>query len=121
MTVKLLPQEAADEPKPEPGDARKNARRSDDAEEIPETADERPTLELRREQSPRKRRRADESGEEPDVCGEILDRRTPQVIELGNDRCSREKGCCLNVRRKGSKCAVKPMRLGGVCGTALAL
>ena len=62
------------------------------AEEIPEAANECPAVELRREQSPRKWRRADEPGEESDVRREVLYRRAAKMVELGKNRCSRVRG-----------------------------
>ena len=89
MPVKLFPQQTADETESETSDSRENPRCYDDAEEIPQTADKRPAFELRREQSPRKRRRAYESGEKSDVCGEVFYRRAAKLVELGKNRCSR--------------------------------
>ena len=63
----LLPQNSADVPKPQSGSARKNPRGYDDAEEIPQPADERATRELIRQEAPRKRRCPDETREKPDV------------------------------------------------------
>ena len=89
MTVKLLPQRAADETKSEPGNSGKNTGCDDDAEEIPEAANERPALELRREQSPRKRCSSDEAGEESDISREVLYGRAAKMVELGKNRCPR--------------------------------
>ena len=82
MPVKLLPQQASGESDSESGDSAEDARRGNDSEEVPETANERPALELRREKSPREWRGPDEPGEKPDVRGEVFDRRTTKVVEL---------------------------------------
>ena len=72
MTMELLPQRPADEAEPESCDSAEDSRRGHDSEEIPETPDKCPALQLRREQSPCKRRRADEAGQEPDVSGKVF-------------------------------------------------
>lgn len=85
MPVDLLPENASDISEPEPGYSRKDSRSNDDPKEIPETAYECPAGELIAQQTPRKRRRADKSREEPDVGREILYRSAAELVILGEN------------------------------------
>ena len=85
MAMKLLPQHPTDETDAEARDSAEDSRRDHNPEEIPEAANERPAVELGREKSPRKRRRADEPGEKSDVRGEVFYRRAAKLIELGKN------------------------------------
>ena len=82
MTMKLLPQNAANVSDSKSGDSPENTRRDNDPEEIPQPTDERPARELIREKTPRERCRADETSQESDVGREILDGRAPELVEL---------------------------------------
>lgn len=85
MTVNLLPDHAGDESEAKPGDAGEDSRRNDDSEEVPEPANERSVRELIRQETPRERCGTDESREESKICSNILDGRSPEMVELGEN------------------------------------
>ncbi|HUQ19796.1 MAG TPA: hypothetical protein VM099_09310, partial [Gemmatimonadaceae bacterium] len=53
-----------------------------DPKEIPETANHPAGIELLGKESPRKRRGADESDKKSEIGGQVLDRRTTEMIKL---------------------------------------
>ena len=87
-SVKLLPYDAADIADSKSHDSRKNPCGDNDPEEIPQPAHEGAACELIRQETPRKGCRADESGEEPDIAGEILDRSPSKLVKLRKNRSS---------------------------------
>jgi hypothetical protein len=82
VSVQLFPQETGDVADAEARSSCKDSRGDDDAEEIPESADERTALELPGQEAPCKRGCTDEPDEKTDVRREILDCGASQVIEL---------------------------------------
>jgi len=82
----LLPENSSNVAEPESCNSREYSRGNDDPEEVPEPTHECATGELIAEQVPRKRRRADEPREEPDIGGEILYGSAAELVILGENR-----------------------------------
>jgi len=88
--VILLPDPAGDYTECETCGTAQEARDRNEREEIPESADELAALELRAEELPCKRRRADKPEKERTIRRDVLDGRATELIELGLNNSSRE-------------------------------
>jgi hypothetical protein len=82
MSMVSLPKPAEDEPSAQSDNPGRYSGEGHDAEEVPETDNEIPPIDLGCDSQPRKWRRADESNQEPAVGREILYCSSAQVIEL---------------------------------------
>ena len=83
--MQLFPQDSARVSKSQARGTGEDSRSDDYAEEIPQPTHKRAARELIGQQAPGERSGADESREKSNVRGEILDRISPKVVELGDD------------------------------------